>query len=269
MYAFEYHRPTSLDEAVSLMVNAEDGALLAGGQTLIPTLKQRLAQPSDVIDLAAVPGLTGITQDGNELIVGAMTTHAEVAASDLVRATIPALAELAGQVGDAQVRNRGTLGGSIANNDPAADYPAALVALGAVIKTNRRTVAADDFFTGMFETVLDTEEVVVSVRFPKPQRAAYCKFPNPASRYAIVGVFVARNGPTVRVAVTGAGQSVFRLPELEARLAARFSPDALANVMVAADGLNDDLHASADYRAHLITVMAKRAVAAASGSPAD
>ena len=265
MYRFDYHRAASVAEAADRLKAAEDGTLMAGGQTLIPTLKQRLAAPTDVIDLTGIADIVGVAVEGGQVTVGAMTTHAEVAASDEVRSAIPALAALADGIGDPQVRNRGTLGGSIANNDPAADYPAALLGLGAVVITNAREIGADDFFTGMFETALDDGEIVTAVRFPVPRAAAYVKFPNPASRYAIVGVFVARTGDGVRVAVTGAGPGVFRVPEMEAALAANFSADAVAGIAVAPDDLNADLHASADYRASLVTTMAKRAVAAAGG----
>jgi aerobic carbon-monoxide dehydrogenase medium subunit len=264
MYAFEYHRPTTLAEAVSLIKGASDGKLLAGGHTLLPTLKQRLAQPSDLVDLGAIAELKGIRQEGDRLVIGAMTTHAEVAASEVVRGAIPALASLADHIGDAQVRNRGTIGGSIANNDPAADYPAAVVGLNATVKTNKREIAADDFSTGMFDTALDDDEIVVSVAFPKPTRAGYMKFPNPASRYAIVGVMVAQTGGQTRVAVTGAAPSVFRLADAERALGSNFSAAALDGLSVSADDLNSDIHASAEYRAHLIKVMAKRAVQAAS-----
>ncbi|MCP4330736.1 MAG: xanthine dehydrogenase family protein subunit M [Alphaproteobacteria bacterium] len=261
MYDFQYHKPSDLAAAASLFGQAEDGLLMAGGQTLIPTLKQRLAQPSDVIDLGAIDGLDGITQDGNTIVVGAMTTHAEVAGSDIVAGSIPALADLAEAIGDPQVRNRGTMGGSIANNDPAADYPAGLVGLGATITTTNRQIAADDFFTGMFETALDGGEIITSVSFPIPTRAAYMKLPNPASRYAIVGVFVAQSDDGVRVAVTGAGPCVFRVAEMESALASNFSADAVANIEISQDGLNSDIHAGRDYRAAMVTVMAKRAVA--------
>lgn len=265
MYRFDYHKAASVAEAADRLKAAEDGTLMAGGQTLIPTLKQRLAAPTDVIDLTGIADIVGVAVEGGQISIGAMTTHAEVAASHEVRSAIPALAALADGIGDPQVRNRGTLGGSIANNDPAADYPAALLGLGAVVITNAREIGADDFFTGMFETALDDGEIVTAVRFPVPQAAAYAKFPNPASRYAIVGVFVARTGDGVRVAVTGAGPGVFRVPEMEAALSADFSADAVAGIAVAPDDLNTDLHASADYRASLVTTMAKRAVAAAGG----
>ncbi|HYE49103.1 MAG TPA: xanthine dehydrogenase family protein subunit M [Azospirillaceae bacterium] len=261
MYAFDYHRPTSLDEAVRLLGTAEDPKLLAGGQTLIPTLKQRLARPSDLVDLGRVEGMRGIREEAGGLTVGAMTTHATVAGSELVRRVAPALADLAGHIGDAQVRSLGTIGGSICNADPAADYPAAVVALGATVRTNKRQVAGGDFFTGMFETALDEGEIVTAVHFPRPARACYAKFRNPASRYAVVGVFVAETADGIRVAVTGAGPSVFRWTEAEAALAADFAEAALDGLTVAPDDLNSDLHASAEYRAHLVKVMAKRAVA--------
>ena len=263
MYAFEYHRPQSLSGAVADLANP-DAKALAGGMTLLPTMKQRLASPAALIDLQSVPDLANIVREGDNLLIGAMTRHAEVARSNAVQAAIPALASLAGGIGDPHVRNMGTIGGSLANNDPSADYPAAALALGATIVTNKRRIPAQDYFTGLFETALEAGELITQVSFPIPQRAAYVKFPNPASRYALVGVFVARTAGGVRVAVTGAGQNgVFRLNEFETRLAANFSPEALNGVSVPADGLNSDLHADADYRAHLIGVMARRAVAAA------
>jgi aerobic carbon-monoxide dehydrogenase medium subunit len=261
MYEFNYHKPTSLDDIARLLGENEDAKLVAGGMTLIPTLKQRLAKPSDLVDLAAIPSLRGISDAGDALVIGAMTRHGEVLRSPLVQQAIPALAALAGLIGDPAVRNRGTIGGSISNNDPAADYPAALLALGATVHTTKREIAADDFFTGMFETALEPTEIVTAVRFPKPQAACYQKFRNPASRYAIVGVFVARIGGGVRVAVTGAGASVFRVPEMEAALAKSFTPDAIRDIAIPDDGLNSDIHASAEYRAHLVGVMARRAVA--------
>jgi aerobic carbon-monoxide dehydrogenase medium subunit len=263
MYAFEYHRPKTVAEAVSLLQGASDGKLLAGGHTLIPTLKQRLAQPSDIIDLGAVAELKGIKEEGNRLIIGALTTYSEVVESETARRAIPALAQLASHIGDSQVRNRGTIGGSIANNDPASDYPAAVLGLNATVKTNKREIAADSFFLGMFETALDDDEIVVSVSFPKPTRAGYAKFPNPASRYAIVGVMVAQTGGQTRVAVTGAAPCVFRLKDAEQALGSNFAASALDGLSVSADDLNRDIHASAEYRAHLIKVMAKRAVEAA------
>ncbi len=263
MYNFNHHRPGSLADAASTIAGAEDGKLLAGGMTLIATLKQRLASPSDLVDLGAIAELKGICEDGNAIVIGAMTTHAAVANDATVKTKIPALATLAEGIGDAQVRNCGTIGGSIANNDPAADYPAALVGLGATVRTNKREIAADGFFTGMFETALAEDEIITAVSFPVPEKAGYAKFANPASRYAIVGVMAA-NGPAgLRVAVTGAGPCVFRLSDAESALSGGFSANAVANVGVAADGLNSDLHASAEYRAHLVGVMLRRAVAAA------
>jgi carbon-monoxide dehydrogenase medium subunit len=263
MYNFEYHKPRSVADAVKEIGGAEDGKLMAGGMTLIPTLKQRLARPSDLVDLGAVAELKGIRREGNAIVIGAMTRHVDVATSDVVKGAIPALAHLAEGIGDPAVRNRGTIGGSIANNDPAADYPSGLVALGATVITNTRKIAAEDFFTGMFETALEPNEIVTAVSFPVPEKAAYMKFPNPASRYAVVGVFVARTAAGVRVAVTGAGPCVFRATAMEAALGKSFTADAIKDVAVPADGLNSDIHASAEYRAHLVNVMARRAVAAA------
>ncbi|HZT89308.1 MAG TPA: xanthine dehydrogenase family protein subunit M [Stellaceae bacterium] len=262
MYEFEYHHPTSLDDAARLLGGGDDVKLVAGGMTLIPTLKLRLAHPSDLVDLAAVGGLKGITEDGDAVVIGAMTRHADVNRSPVVKRAIPALAELAGMIGDPAVRNRGTIGGSIANNDPAADYPAAVLGLNATVRTNKREIPADSFFTGMFETALEPAEIVTAVRFPRPQAANYQKFRNPASRYAIVGVFVARTSGGVRVAVTGAGPCVFRVPEMEAALGRSFTADAIKDIQIPQDGLNSDIHASAEYRAHLVNVMARRAVAA-------
>jgi aerobic carbon-monoxide dehydrogenase medium subunit len=263
MHAFEYHRPSSLADAVRLAGKAGETKLLAGGQSLVQAMKLRLAAPSDLIDLNAIAELRGIKSDGKTVTVGAMTRHAEVAASADVKKAIPALAALAEQIGDRQVRNQGTIGGSLANNDPAADYPAAVLGLGATVVTNKRKIDADKFFRGMFETALEPGEIITQVSFPVPKRAAYVKFKNPASRFAIVGVFVADTGGGVRVAVTGAGPSVFRQGEMEKALGAKFAPESVAGVKVKPDGLNSDLHASADYRAHLVSVMAKRAVEAA------
>jgi carbon-monoxide dehydrogenase medium subunit len=262
MYAFDYKKAANLDDAQAAFKAADDGTYMAGGMTLIPTLKQRLAMPSDVIDLGGIDELRGISVDGSSVTVGAMTCHADVAASGDVKAAIPALAYLASLIGDPQVRNRGTLGGSIANNDPAADYPGAVLGLGATIHTTAREIAADDFFTGMFETALEEGELITKVIFPIPEKAAYQKFPNPASRYSVAGAFVAKTADGVRMAITGAGPTVFRATEMEQALDASFAPDAVANVSIPADGLNADLHASAEYRAHLIGVMAKRAIAA-------
>jgi carbon-monoxide dehydrogenase medium subunit len=262
MYEFNYQKAASLEEAAKALGANEDAKLVAGGMTLIPTLKQRLAKPSDLVDLASVPGLTGISEEGGGLRIGAMTRHAEVQRSDIVKRVIPALSALAGLIGDPAVRNRGTIGGSISNNDPAADYPSAVVGLGATVVTTKREIAGDDFFTGMFETALAPDEIVTAVKFPKPQAAAYQKFKNPASRYAIVGVFVARTADGVRVAVTGAGPCVFRVPEMEAALGKSFTADAIKDIAIPDGDLNTDIHASAEYRAHLVNVMARRAVAA-------
>jgi carbon-monoxide dehydrogenase medium subunit len=263
MYDFEYQRAQSVADAAKALSGKEDAKLLAGGMTLIPTLKQRLARPSDLIDLGRIAELKGIKRDGNAIVIGAMTRHAEVATSDVVKSAIPALAHLAEGIGDPQVRNRGTIGGSIANNDPAADYPSAVLGLNATVITNKRRIAADDFFKGMFETALAADEIVTAVSFPLAEKAGYSKFPNPASRYAVVGVFVARTGGQVRVAVTGAGPVVFRQKDMEAALSKSWSPDAVAAIKQSASGLNADIHASAEYRAHLVTVMAKRALQAA------
>src|SRR5262245_37567910 len=264
MYAFEYHRPGSTKEAAALAAKKDEGKYLAGGQSLVQAMKLRLSKPSDLIDLGTIKELSFVkaTKDGVE--VGAMTRHADVASSKEVQKAIPALAALAGIIGDRQVRHMGTIGGSVANNDPAADYPAAVLGLGATITTNKRKIEADKFFKGLYETALESSELITSVSFPAPKRAAYMKFKNPASRFAIVGVFVADfGGGKVRVAVTGAGPVVFRQAEMEKALGAKFAPDAVASIKVKADGLNNDLHASPEYRAHLITVMAKRAVEAA------
>jgi carbon-monoxide dehydrogenase medium subunit len=262
MYAFAYHRPASLAQAVALLAGAEDGRALAGGQTLLPTLRQRLGHPTDLVDVSAIPDLKGIAADGDGVTIGAFARHAEVAAAPAVRATVPVLADLAASIGDRQVRNLGTLGGSIANADPAADYAAALLALDGQVRTDRRTIAAAGFFTGLFETALAPGELVVSARFARPDRAAYAKFRNPASRYAIAGVLVACFGPAVRVAVIGAGANAFRAADMEAALAADFRPQALAGIAVDPTRLNSDMHAANDYRAHLVGLMARRAVEA-------
>ncbi len=246
-----------------MLAGAADGKFVAGGMTLLPTIHQRLASPSDLVDLSAIPGLSGIAMDGGALVIGAMTRHAEVAASPLVKAEIPALAELAGGIGDVQVRHRGTIGGSVANNDPAADYPAAVLGLGAIVVTDRREIAADDFFAGMFETVLEDDEVITAVRFPVPERAAYVKMRSPASRYALAGVFVARTADGVRVAVTGAAASVFRARDLETALDASFDPAALERISIDATDMLSDLNGDRDYRANLVMVLARRAVKAA------
>ena len=262
MYNFEYQKAGSVADAAKAATG--EAKILAGGMTLLPTLKLRLAQPSKLVDLGGIKDLVGIKAEGGGVTIGAMTTHAAVANSADVKKAIPALADLAEGIGDPAVRNRGTIGGSVANNDPAADYPAACVALGATIVTNKRKVAADDFFKGLFETALEEGEIVTAISFPAPEKAAYQKFRNPASRYALVGVFVAKTKAGVRVAVTGAGEGgVFRKKSFEAALDKSFAAASLDGIKVDAKGLNSDIHASADYRAHIISVMAKRAVAAA------
>jgi carbon-monoxide dehydrogenase medium subunit len=262
MYNFEYIKPKSVADAAAQRAGNDDASYLAGGMTLIPTLKQRLAQPSALVDLGQIADLKGISVVDGVITVGAMTCHADVASSADVRKHIPALADLAASIGDPQVRNRGTLGGSIANNDPSADYPAAVVGLNATVHTNTRTIAADDFFTNLFETALTPGELVLKVSFPIPKRAAYAKFRNPASRYAVVGVMIAETSAGIRVAVTGAGACAFRVAEMEAALSTSFNADAIKNIAVPADNLNNDMHATAEYRAHLVNVLARRAVAA-------
>lgn len=266
MQPFAYHLPRSVEEAASALGASEDARFLAGGMTLIPALKHGLAAPSALIDLGGIAALKGISIEGNEMVIGAMTPHAAVAASEAVRGKLPALGLLAGGIGDPQVRHRGTIGGSVANNDPAADYPAACLGLGATIVTNRRKLPADEFFSGFFSTALEGAEMITSIRFPMPTRAAYQKFANPASRYAMVGVFVAQVSGGVRVAVTGAGRNgVFRVRAIEAALQEDFRPEAVPANCVALDELNTDLHASAAYRSQLIGVLARRAVAACLG----
>jgi len=270
MFPFAYHRPADLDAARAVLAGHEDAKLIAGGQTLIATLKQRLASPGDLVDLARVPGLSGISHDGDSLVIGAMTRHAAVAGSKLVREIVPALAELAGLIGDPAVRNRGTIGGSIANNDPSADYPAACLGLGATIRTDRREIAAAEFFLGLFETALEPDEIIVAVAFPVGGQGIYAKFPNPASRYAMAGAFVwkgeGQGEPAVRVAITGAGRNgVFRWAEAEAALAADFRPAGLAGLALDGGEMIADIHGSGAYRAHLASVMTRRAVARING----
>lgn len=266
MYATNYHRAASVEDAVKLLSDAGDGKYLSGGMTLIATMKQRLAAPSDLVDLRHIADMKGISVNGRSVRIGAATTHYDVSTSEALKAVCPAICSLASHIGDPHVRYMGTIGGSVANNDPAADYPAALLGLDAVIVTNRREIKADDFFTGMFETALEDDEIIVAVTFDAPAHAAYAKFPNPASRYAIAGVFAARGeGGSVRVAVTGAGAGgVFRQGDIEQALSANWSPDALSGITVDSGNLLSDLHASSEYRANLVKVMAKRAVAAAS-----
>lgn len=264
MYQTNYHRASTVDEAVSMLAGAAEGKYVSGGMTLIATMKQRLAAPSDLVDLRHIASMQGITVQGRTVGIGAAVTHAEVASSAAIGAVCPALCELAGLIGDPHVRHMGTIGGSIANDDPAADYPAAMLALNALIITNKREIAADDFFTGLFETALDEGELITAITFEAPEKAGYAKFPNPASRYALTGVFVAKGSGGVRVAITGAGSNgVFRQHAMERALSANWSPGAIAGVNVDSTGLMSDLHASAEYRANLVKVMAKRAVAAA------
>jgi carbon-monoxide dehydrogenase medium subunit len=264
MYNFNYHRASGLRQAQNMLGKLEDAKLLAGGMTLLPTMKMRLAGPANIVDLDRVEGLGGIELKGRSVVIGALARHFEVANDATVGEAIPALAHLAGLIGDPAVRHRGTLGGSVANNDPNADYPAACLALGATIVTTQRKIPADEFFKGLFETALEPNEIITKVSFPLPKKAAYMKFRNPASRYALVGVFVAKRPSEIRVAVTGAGSSgVFRVPQFEEALKKRFSPKSLEGLTVSPDGLAGDIHGSAEYRAHLIGVMARRAVAAA------
>ena len=263
MYAFDYQQPKTLADAVQAL-SKSGGKPLAGGQSLIAAMKLRLAQPGTLVDLGGIAELKGIRKEGNALVIGATARHAEVASSAVVKDAIPALAAVAEGLGDRQVRNMGTLGGAIANNDPAADWPAAVVGCNATVQTNKRKIDADVFFKGMYETALAADEIITAVSFPIPRKAGYAKFPNPASRFALVGVFAAQAGDgSVRVAVTGAAPSVFRATAVETALAKNFTPDAAKSVKIAADGLNTDLHGSAAYRAHLVSVMASRAVAAA------
>src|SRR5579871_326921 len=265
MYNFTFHRPTGLRQASNMLGKLEEPKILAGGQTLIPTMKLRLAQPGNIVDLNAIESeLSGIELKGRSIVIGAMTRHAEVANSAVVKENLPALAYLAGQIGDPAVRHRGTIGGSLANNDPTADYPAAVLALGATIVTNKRRLKPEEFFQGLFSTTLESDEIITKVMFPLAKKAAYVKFRNQASRYALVGVFVAKRPSDVRVAVTGAGSNgVFRVTAFEEALKKRFSHKVLDGLTVPADGLNSDLHGSAEYRAHLIAVLARRAVEAA------
>ncbi|HXW26488.1 MAG TPA: xanthine dehydrogenase family protein subunit M [Xanthobacteraceae bacterium] len=264
MYSFTYHRPTGLRQAGNMLAKLADAKLIAGGQTLLPTMKLRLASPANLIDIGRLEGLAGIELKGRSLVIGATTRHADVATSPVVHEHLPALADVAEQIGDPHVRHMGTIGGSVANNDPNADYPAAVLGLGATIVTTKRRIKADDFFKGLFETALEPDEIITKVMFPLVKKAAYVKFPNPASRYALVGVFVSKRGSENRVAVTGAGASgVFRVPAFEAALKKRFAAKSLDGLTVLATGLAGDIHGSAEYRAHLIGVLAKRAVAKA------
>lgn len=263
MYAFQFERAADTQAAVAKLKADPDAKYLGGGQSLLAAMKLRLAAPSALVDVTRIPGLAGVGAENGALVIGAATRHADVAADAEVRRRIPALAALAGGIGDRQVRAMGTLGGSLANNDPAACYPAAVLALGATVTTDRRQIGADDFFRGLYETALEPDELILSVRFPVPEQAAYVKFRNPASRFALVGVMVARSGNAVRVAVTGAADCVFRCQPLEQALSASFTPAAARAVTLDPAGLNGDLHASPEYRAHLIPVLAARAVEAA------
>ena len=264
MYNFKFHRPTGLRQAANMLGKLEEAKILAGGQTLIPTMKLRLASPTTSSTSTRSRELSGIELQGRSIVIGAMTRHAEVANSQVVKDNIPALAYLAGLIGDPAVRHRGTLGGSVANNDPNADYPAACVGLGATIITTKGKHAADDFFKGLFETALAPDEIITKVSFPLAKKAGYEKFRNQASRFALVGVFVSKRGSEIRVAVTGAGSNgVFRVPSFEEALKKRFAPKSLEGLTIPADGMNTDIHGSAEYRAHLVGVMARRAVARA------
>lgn len=262
MYDFAYHKPSSIADAVKLLSADPEARPISGGMTLLPALKLRLNRPTAVVDLSGIAELRGVKREGDALVIGALTKHYEIATNAEVKAAIPALAQMASTIGDTQVRNRGTIGGSIANNDPSADYPAAVLALGGSIRTDRRTIEADEFFQGMFATALEPGELVVAIRLPIPEKAGYAKMKNPASRYSMAGVFVAKGPKGVRVAVNGAGANgVFRQAEMEQALAANWSQDAVANIRQSPDELNGDIHGSAEYRAHLVTVMAKRAIA--------
>ncbi|WP_426957446.1 FAD binding domain-containing protein [Muricoccus radiodurans] len=259
MYDFAFQKPSSVAEAVKLLAG-EDARPISGGQTLLPALKHRLDKPATLVDLSGIAELRGIKREGDRLVIGAMTKHVQVQNDPAIKAAIPALSRMAGLVGDTQVRNRGTMGGSLANNDPAADYPAAALALGATFITDRRRIEADDFFLGMFATALEPGELLTAISFPVPEKAGYAKMRNPASRYVMAGVFVAKGPAGVRVVVNGAGPGVFRQTVMESALSANWSPDAVAGIKQSPDGLNGDIHGSAEYRAHLVTVMAKRAV---------
>jgi carbon-monoxide dehydrogenase medium subunit len=267
MKDFEFHRPATVKDAVGLVTSREGAKFLAGGQSLLPVLKLELAEPSDLVSLAHLQDLRSIRIDGDKLLIGALVTHDQVHRSPEVERAIPTLAKLAGGIGDAQVRNRGTLGGSVAHADPAADYPAAVLGFGATVITDRRQIPADAFFTGLFQTALEHGELVTAVAFPIPKRAAYVKFAHRASKYALVGVMIAETPSGLRVAVTGAGSKVFRMTTYEAALGKKLAADALDGITVPADELNSDAEASADYRAHLVGVIARRAVEALVAAP--
>ena len=263
MYDFAYHKPSSVADAVKLLSADPDALPISGGQTLLPALKHRLNRPTSLVDLSGIAELKGIKREGDKITVGALARHIEVQDNPDIKAAIPALAYMATVIGDIQVRNRGTMGGSVANNDPAADYPAAVLALDATLVTDKRRIASDEFFQGMFTTALQPGELLVAIEFPIPEKAGYAKMRNPASRYVMAGVFVAKTKGGVRVVVNGAGPGVFRQTEMEQALSANWSPDAVAGIKQPSEGLNGDIHGSAEYRAHLVTVMAKRAVAEA------
>lgn len=263
MYDFAYHKPSSVADAVKLLAADPDAKAVSGGHTLLPALKHRLNKPSSLVDLSGIAEMKGIKREGNSIIIGALTKHAEVAKSAEVKSAIPALAYMAHMIGDTQVRNRGTIGGSVANNDPAADYPSAVLGLGATIHTSKRKIAADDFFQGMFTTALEESEILVAIEFPIPEKAGYAKMRNPASRYVMAGAFISKGPMGLRVAINGAAPCVFRQGDMEAALGRNWSADAVAGIKQDADGLNADIHGSAEYRAHLVGVMAKRAVAMA------
>jgi len=263
MYTFEYHRPESIEAAVKILKDIPEGQPLAGGMSLVPTMKLRLSEPRELVDLNAIPDLRGIRREGDNLVIGAMTRHAEVAKSQIVLDTIPAIAQLAGGIGDPLCRNRGTIGGSVAFNDPVADYPAGLVGLGAEVHTSERVISAEDFFDELYETALVKGEIVTKIVFPLPEKAGWSKFSNLASRYAIVAVMASISGGIARVAVTGAKNKVFRVPEMEVRLNESFVVDAITGIKISADGMNEDIHADAEYRSNLVNVLASRAVESA------
>ena len=264
MYEFKYQRPNSVRQAANILAKDTDAKILAGGHSLLPTMKLRLAKPTQLLDIGRIEGLNTIELKGRSLVIGAMARHVEVANSPVVKEALPVLAEVAGMIGDPAVRHRGTIGGSLANNDPNADYPAAALGLGATIITNKRKIAADDYFKGMFETALEPDEIIVKVSFPLVKKAAYQKFKHPASGFALVGVMVSKRSADIRVAVTGAGANgVFRVKSFEEALKKRFSPKSIEGMTVPADGKNSDIHGSAEYRAHLVGVLARRALAAA------
>ncbi|MBN8937573.1 MAG: xanthine dehydrogenase family protein subunit M [Rhizobiales bacterium] len=264
MYEFKYQRPNTVRQAVNALAKDPEAKILAGGHSLLPVMKLRLARPSQLLDIARIEGLSGIELKGRSLVIGATTRHVEVANSDVVKEALPALAALAAGIGDPHVRHRGTIGGSLANNDPNADYPAAVLGLGATVITSKRRIAADDYFKGMFDTALEPDEIITKVSFPLAKKAAYQKFRHPASGFALVGVFVSKRGSEIRVAVTGAGANgVFRVTAFEEALKKRFSPKSIEGMTIPAEGMNSDIHGSAEYRAHLVAVMARRALAEA------